>query len=120
MLFPFLYSFWISLHSWDGGVSLKKFIGLINYTEVFKDGLFWKSLYNTVYILIINLPLQLGIALLLALALNSKFVRRRFASVMQLVYFVPIILSVVVVAIVFSLLYDSYTGLINYFWKGLA
>ena len=119
MLFPFLYSFWISLHSWDG-VSLKKFIGLINYTEVFKDGLFWKSLYNTVYILIINLPLQLGIALLLALALNSKFVRRRFASVMQLVYFVPIILSVVVVAIVFSLLYDSYTGLINYFLEGIG
>lgn len=118
MLFPFLYSFWISLHSWDG-VSAPNFIGIANYTRLFQDGLFWKSLYNTVYILVLNIPLQLGLALLLALALNSKFVVGR--SVMQLIYFMPIIVSTVVVAIVFSLLYDSYIGLINYAleWMGL-
>ena len=112
LLFPFFYSFVISLQSWDG-VSLPKFVGLANYQRLFRDELFWKSLYNTVYILVLNIPLQLGLALLLAVALNSKVVRGR--SVMQLVYFMPIIVSVVVVAIVFSLLYDSYTGLINYF-----
>jgi len=119
LLFPFLYSFWISLHSWDG-VSLPAFVGLANYAELFGDELFWKSLYNTVYILVLNIPLQLGLALLLAVALNSEAVRGR--SVMQLVYFMPIIVSVVVVAIVFSLLYDSYTGLINYVleWVGLT
>jgi|LSQX01.1.fsa_nt_gb lactose/L-arabinose transport system permease protein len=118
MLFPFLYSFWISLHSWDG-VSLPIFIGFTNYTRLFQDELFWKSLYNTVYILVLNIPLQLGLALLLALAVNSAWVRGR--SVMQLIYFMPIIVSVVVVATVFSLLYDSYTGLINYVleWIGL-
>ena len=112
LLFPFFYSFVISLQSWYG-VSLPKFVGLANYQRLFRDELFWKSLYNTVYILVLNIPLQLGLALLLAVALNSKVVRGR--SVMQLVYFMPIIVSVVVVAIVFSLLYDSYTGLINYF-----
>ena len=112
LLFPFFYSFVISLQSWDG-VSLPKFVGLANYQRLFRDELFWKALYNTVYILGLNIPLHLGLALLLAAALNSMVVRGR--SVMQLVYFMPIIVSVVVVAIVFSLLYDSYTGLINYF-----
>jgi lactose/L-arabinose transport system permease protein len=118
MLFPFLYSFWISLHNWDG-ISVPTFVGLANYKGLLRDDLFWKSLYNTVYILVLNIPLQLGLALLLAVVLNSEVVRGR--SMMQLIYFMPIIVSVVVVAIVFSLLYDSYTGLINYFleWLGL-
>jgi lactose/L-arabinose transport system permease protein len=118
MLFPFVYSFWISLHNWDG-ISIPTFVGLANYRDLLRDELFWKSLYNTVYILVLNIPLQLGLALALAVVLNSEVVRGR--STMQLIYFMPIIVSVVVVAIVFSLLYDSYTGLINYFleWLGL-
>jgi lactose/L-arabinose transport system permease protein len=118
MLFPFVYSFWISLHNWDG-ISIPTFVGLANYRDLLRDELFWKSLYNTVYILVLNIPLQLGLALVLAVVLNSEVVRGR--TTMQLIYFMPIIVSVVVVAIVFSLLYDSYTGLINYFleWLGL-
>ena len=65
-LFPILYSFVISLTKWDG-VNPSVFVGLDNYIRLFtSDPLFYKSLWNTVILIAVSIPLQLGAGLLVA------------------------------------------------------
>lgn len=111
MLFPIVYSLVLGFQKWDG-IGAKAFVGIDNYRNLLGDQLFWKSLWNTTYITLWNIPLQLGLALLLAVALNSAFLR--FRKGFRMIYFMPIVTSVVVVSIVFKLLYDTHFGLLNW------
>ncbi len=110
MLFPVLYSFYISLSSWTGLTS--DFIGLRNYEILIHDDVFWKSLGNTVYLWLGNVPLIVIGSLILAVILNNKDVR--FLGVFRTGYFLPFVTSTVVVGIVFSLLLDQHYGVVNY------
>lgn len=73
------------------------------------DPLFWKSLKNTLYFALIVAPLQGGLALLLALLVNSKLKGRVF---FRTVYFLPVVTSMVVVSILWLFMYEE-SGLVN-------
>ena len=68
---PMLYSLFLVTQEWDM-LGPPRFVGLENISDALKDPLVSKSLYNTAYYTFIGVPLQLLIALLLALALNQK------------------------------------------------
>jgi multiple sugar transport system permease protein len=85
------------------------FIGLDNFTRLFQDPLFWKSLRNTLYFAVVVVPLQSGFALLLALLVN---VRIRGTNFFRTLYFVPVVTSIVVVSILWQFMYQP-DGLIN-------
>jgi multiple sugar transport system permease protein len=87
-----------------------KFIGLGNYTRLFQDKFFSQSLVNTVIFLVIHIPLQIIIALLLAEALNQKI---KFRGFFRAAFFLPVIVSGVVVTILWQQLYGFDTGLFN-------
>lgn len=106
---PIVMSFYYSLMSWNG-FSDMQFVGLDNFKELFTDELFWNSLKNNVYVIIASVVGQLSIALFLALLLNRKL---KGATVFRTIGFIPVILSSVVVALTWSLIYNSETGLIN-------
>jgi multiple sugar transport system permease protein len=84
-------------------------IGLDNFTRLFGDPVFWKSLRNTFYFAVVVVPLQSGFALLLALLINAKI---RGVNFFRTMYFVPVVTSIVVVSILWRFMYQS-DGLVN-------
>ncbi len=95
------------------------FIGAANYQKLFSDKNFWIALKNTVYFTVIVVPVQCALALGLALLVSKKF---RGVSVFRTMYFSPQLTSMVVIAVLWSVLYNSNpsTGLINSFLVSLG
>lgn len=110
MLFPMLYSFYLSLFEYNGIVE-KHFVGFSNYINLFtKDRLFLKSLYNTVLIMLMSLPVNLILGLLVAYLLFSLARGRR---VFQVVNFLPYITTPVAIGFIFSYIFDWNSGILN-------
>ncbi|WP_233531972.1 carbohydrate ABC transporter permease [Paenibacillus alkalitolerans] len=109
-IYPILYSFVISFTSWDG-IGEKQFIGLQNYVHVFsKDIFFWKSVGNTLLIMLMSTPATIVFGLLLAVFL---FNLPRFKSFFQTVTFIPYITTPVAIGLIFALLFDWSAGVVN-------
>jgi multiple sugar transport system permease protein len=87
-----------------------RFVGLRNFTRLFEDPVFFKSLRNTVYFTAVVVPLQAGLALVLALLVNAKV---RGVNFFRTVYFLPVVTSMVVVSLLWTFLYRQ-DGLINH------
>lgn len=85
------------------------FVGLDNFTRLFQDPLFWKSLRNTLYFAVVVVPLQSAFALLLALLVNQRI---RGTNFFRTLYFVPVVTSIVVVSILWKFMYQP-DGLVN-------
>ena len=112
-LFPILFSFGISFTNWDG-ISKIQFTGLKNYIRVFtKDTYFYKSLWNTVILLLISAPIQIVLGVLTATFLKEFFERSRNA--LQLINFLPYITTPVAVGIIFQLMFEWKSGVVNAF-----
>lgn len=109
-LYPVISSFILSFQSMQG--SEKYFIGMSNYLRLFKDPVFYKSLVNTFQILIIQVPIMLSIAILVAVGLNSAMLR--FKSLFRTIYFLPAITALVAASLVFMIILDENYGLANY------
>ncbi len=109
LAFPIVFSLVLLFHQWDV-VSPLKFVGLQNFTKVFQDKLFFKALFNTFYFLIIHIPLQIIVALLLAVILNRKI---KFRGFFRAVYFLPVVVSGVVITMLWNQLYNLNSGLLN-------
>jgi len=108
--YPLVSSFYYALTDF-GTMRAPNFVGLRNFINLFtKDELFWKSLYNTFYYAIFALPLGAVVSLSLAILLNQRLPGVTF---FRTVYFLPSILPVVAVSIVWQLLLIPQTGLIN-------
>lgn len=109
-LFPFLYAFYLSLVKWDG-LSPQVWVGIQNYQRLFADSTWWKSVFNTVWLLI-AVSLNLVLAFVLAFILNLGVIR--FKNFFRTTYFLPIVASSVAVAILFRSLYGTKYGILNY------
>ncbi len=108
--YPLISSLIMSFYEMRGFQS-RIFVGFGNFTDLFSDPIFWKSLWNTTYFAIGTLILQLPIALLLAILLNAKFVKGK--NFLRLAFFTPVLVAGVFVAIIFNLIFDQRAGLIN-------
>lgn len=89
-----------------------RFIGLKNYSSLLSDGLFWTSLKNTFYFVIVASPLSIAVSLSAALILNSKLVK--FKAFFRMTYFIPVVTTLVAVAIVWRFIYHPRFGILNY------
>jgi multiple sugar transport system permease protein len=87
------------------------FIGTLNYQDMVVDSVFWKALYNTFYFAIFSIPLGLILALLIAVMLNQE-VRGR--SIFRTAYFLPSIIPLVGVSMIWLWLFNGDFGLVNY------
>ena len=110
MIYPILYSLYLSFTEFTGGTY--EFVGLRNYIELFNDPVFYKALFNTFFYLIIQVPVMIGPALLLAVLIEQKFVRGR--GFFRMATFLPTITSLVAYSLVFKVLFNTNYGLINY------
>src|SRR5215203_3692517 len=93
-----------------------RIIGFENFSRLFSEPLFWKSLRNTLYFAVVVVPLQAGFALLLALLINAKI---RGVNFFRTMYFVPVVTSIVVVSILWKFMYQP-DGLVNNMLQALS
>ena len=111
-LFPMISGFVLSFFRWDG-LSDMHFVNVQNYVNLFKDPLFWKALWNTLFIgIIAHIPILLG-GLILAYILNSKLVKG--PNIFKTIYFMPMVTSSVAITIIFSNMFGYNYGLLNWF-----
>jgi multiple sugar transport system permease protein len=113
---PIIAAFIISFTDFDiyslGDLQYLRFIGFDNYRNLFVDPLFWTALRNTFYFVIAGGPLSVAVSLGAALLLNSRLIR--FKRMFRLVYFAPVVTTLVAVAVVWRYLYHPRFGLLNY------
>lgn len=107
--FPVIFTIVLTFHKWNI-ISPMQFTGLTNYEKLFQDTYFFKAIYNTVIFLLIHIPLQLAIALGLALILRENLKMRGF---FRSAFFLPVVVSGVVVTILWQQLYGFETGIFN-------
>lgn len=107
--FPIAFSFWLVFHRWDI-ISPMEWTGLKNFVRLAHDQLFLKSILNTIIFLLIHIPLQIIVALTLAEFLNQKI---RFRGFFRAAYFMPVVVSGVVITILWQQLYAQDTGVLN-------
>lgn len=114
---PVIAAFVISFTDFDiytlGDFSTLRFIGFDNYIKLLSDDLFWTALKNTFYFVIVAGPLSIAVSLLAALLLNSKLTK--FKSLFRLAYFLPVVTTLVAVAIVWRFIYHPNFGILNFF-----
>lgn len=114
---PVIAAFIISFTDFDiytlGNFSTLRFIGFENYIKLFNDDLFWTALGNTFYFVVVAGPLSIAVSLTAALMLNSKLVK--FKSLFRLAYFLPVVTTLVAVAIVWRFIYHPNFGILNFF-----
>lgn len=89
-----------------------RFIGLHNYAQLLVDPLFWKALGNTVYFVVLGVPLSIFASLAAALLVNSKLAR--FKNVFRTIYFAPVVTTLVAVAVVWRYIFHTRYGFLNY------
>ncbi|HCM15871.1 MAG: sugar ABC transporter permease [Candidatus Cloacimonadales bacterium] len=110
-LIPIVMSFILSFFDWSlQGTG--RFIGLENYSKMLQDSVFWQSMGNTFWLVIILVPSTIVLSLLFAVLLNKI---KYFKSLFRIVYFMPFVTSLVAVSIVWKLIFNEQTGLMNTF-----
>ena len=93
----------MSFQEW-GLTGAKGYVGLANYREMLRTPVFWTSFWNTAFYIVTIVPMQLALGLALALALNQAI---RGRMVYRLIYFMPVVTTIVAGAIVFRLLLST-------------
>jgi ABC-type sugar transport system permease subunit len=114
--FPVGFSIVLTFHKWNI-ISPMEYTGLSNYIRLFNDQTFLKSMGNTLIFLIIHIPLQIIFALFLAEILNQKI---KLRGIFRGAFFLPVIVSGVVVTILWQQLFGYDTGLLNRLLVGIG
>lgn len=110
-LIPVIASFLLSFTSWDMLTPIQ-WVGLENYSNLLKDETFIKVFWNTIYFAGVSVPVGMVISLFLAVALDQNI---RFKKFYRAAYFLPVVSSMVAVAVVWQFIYNPEYGLLNYF-----
>lgn len=109
ILIPALLSLYISFFEWDF-IKTPKWVGFSNYKTIFSDPLTFKVLKNTALFIAGNIPLNICLALILAIVLSGKIKGLLFY---RMAFFMPTITSTVAVSMIWLYLYNPDIGLIN-------
>ena len=109
IIYPLISSFYNSFTSWNL-ITDARFVGLRNYTELVKDGEFWKSLGNTLFYAVIIIPFSLVFGFVLAFLIQKP---GRMNVIYRTMYFIPRVTSMVAMSSVWLFLYNPQYGFFN-------
>ena len=110
MVYPFFRSIYFSFTSWNGVTAVKEWVGLANYRELIGDSLFWLSLLHTVIWVIIGTIAPIVVGMLLAILLWR---RPKGFTLFRTFFFMPQVLSAVVIGIIWNWIYNPIFGILN-------
>ncbi len=108
MLYPILSSLYLVTRKWKGFTD--SFVGLGNFVRMANDSLFWHSLGNNFFLMVIQIPIMVFLALILAVILNQGI--RRFRGIFRLMFFLPAVTSLVAYSILFRIFLQT-NGMAN-------
>jgi raffinose/stachyose/melibiose transport system permease protein len=109
VLYPIVRSFMYGFYNWNG-LSSPRFIGVENFRRIFIDPVFWKSLKNNLFVVVASIFGQIPLGILAAVALSGKL---KGASFFRTAFFIPMILSTVVVGLLWTTILNSQVGLLR-------
>ena len=119
LVYPIGYSLWLSFHEWDGYTpqlgSVRRASRTIARWRVTRCSGGPRS--NSIVFVAVRTPLEVGLGFLLALLLNRRLVAR---SLLRTLFFVPVVMSLIVVTIIFQRVFEPNTGLLNTFLRAVG
>lgn len=119
LLIPLIYGLGLSAFQWEMlSPAPPRWIGFGNYLEAFQDPYFWKAIWATTYFVVLCVPFSILMSLVLSVGLNA--LPRGFQSIFRATYFLPTIISISVVGILWRWFYNSEFGLFNAYLAGLG
>lgn len=108
-IFPLIWAIRLSWFSYNGIAEQTRFVGWENFVTLMSDTSYWSSLANTFLFFLMKLPLEIPLAMFLAVLLSKKL---RGAGFFRAMYYMPHVISVAITALVFTNMF-SYFGFIN-------
>lgn len=109
-LYPICWAIKKSFYYYDGVISATRFVGFENFFTLFtKDSTYWNAWITTFQFMILKLPIELPLALFVAVLLNRNL---KFKGLFRGIYYMPCIIGVAIVGVIFSNMYDVF-GIIN-------
>lgn len=114
---PFFYSIYYSLTDWNGADPVKQFVGLGNYIKLAGDSLLWQALGHNLIWVIIGTVSPIAIGLLLGVLIWTGALGR---VLFRTIYFLPVVLSEVVIAIIWNWIYHPLFGAVNQILRGIG
>lgn len=113
---PLIASIFLSLTNYNL-LSSPQFIGVQNYTQIFQDADFWQSLKVTFYYAILSVPIDLAVALLMAMLLNQKV---RAMPLFRTLFYLPALLPPVATSVLWSWILNPQYGILNNFLRTIG
>jgi multiple sugar transport system permease protein len=117
-LYPIVMSFYYSLTEYKVITGKSRYIGFVNYTNMFKDSVFQTSLYNTLYTVLIGVALMTVVALASAILMDNK--RIKALSFFRVVFFIPTLIPLIINCILWLWILQPDIGLINTILKAVG
>ena len=117
LVFPLFKGIWISLFDWELAGGYRKYIGILNYQDLWYDKLFWRTIRNTLYFVALTVPTMTMLSLALALAVQGG---GRLKAVLRSVFFMSSVFSVTVVTLIWSMVLSADKGLLVPLWNALG
>lgn len=111
MILPTFNVFKMSLYKWGGFSDEKTFVGLENFKKLFVDMKFIRSMQNSILIIVVVTIVTMALAILFAAILTRQ--NPKGCGIFRIIFYIPNILSVVVISAIFSAVYDQRDGLLN-------
>ena len=118
MVYPIIKGFSMSFYSWSGLSDNAQFIGLENFKTLFSDAYFLKALKNTGFLMVVFPLLTIIFSLLLAIFLTQGKLKEK--NFYRLIFFFPNVLSMVVIGVLFTYVYDPSIGILNSFLEKIG
>lgn len=111
---PLIASFIISITDMNIFMKDVRFVGIDNFIRLFADKRVTNATFNSLYFTVLEVPLQIGLALLLTVCLSRN---NKYSKLLRSVYYLPFVCSMTAIGIVWSMLLDPNMGLIAYWLK---
>jgi raffinose/stachyose/melibiose transport system permease protein len=112
--YPMVLNIFFSFFKWSAFSEKKIFVGIENYVRVLQDQVTWTALKNNILYAVISVVCQCGIGLILAAALE-EVVLRKFQKFFRSVLFIPSVISISVIGLLWQLIYNPNIGIVNAF-----
>ena len=106
-----------SFFEWKGGPQ-KTFTGLQNYITLFSDKTFWEAFSHNIYLVVVCIVGQIGIAFVLVVMVNSKLVKLK--GMHRTFGFFPSTISAVCIGLIWNMIYHNQYGIINWFLTAIG
>lgn len=110
---PVVLDFVYSAHAWNSLSPTWRFVGLSNFRDLLHDALFWQGLRGNVLYAVVSLIVQVALALVLAAVLESGAIGTRLSTFFRVSYFIPSIMPITVIGLLWQILYQPDVGLID-------